>query len=218
MTYYTSFCIPRLCPLLHTAACATGINHFPASLLHEMKEFIMVTVGRCEAFAVIYLVKLDWFINTVNIAILWGQWGAPCCVPLHILEESCVQCEGLGCSSSLLITHHITFPWIRSAKTVFWQIRSGSLIIISMYAGEFNRVFCWRILQSKVLHTGPNYLLFFYKVVPGCLEFKDSSLTVLGFTVQYIFLYWSMVFAFAWPSSCMTSYARQDLSIWNGWF
>lgn len=149
MTYYTSFCIPRLCPLLHTAACATGINHFPASLLHEMKEFIMVTVGRCEAFAVIYLVKLDWFINTVNIAILWGQWGAPCCVPLHILEESCVQCEGLGCSSSLLITHHITFPWIRSAKTVFWQIRSGSLIIISMYAGEFNRVFAEGFCRVK---------------------------------------------------------------------
>lgn len=45
MTYYTSFCISRLCPLLYIAACAPGINHFPASLLHEMKEFIMLTVA-----------------------------------------------------------------------------------------------------------------------------------------------------------------------------
>lgn len=70
MTYYTSFCISRLCPLLYIAACAAGINHFPASLLHEMKEFIMVTVGRCEAFTVIYLGEIDWFINT--------EWTALC--------------------------------------------------------------------------------------------------------------------------------------------
>lgn len=45
MTYYTSSCISRLCPLLYIAACAPGINHFPASLLREMKEFIMLTVA-----------------------------------------------------------------------------------------------------------------------------------------------------------------------------
>ena len=71
MTYYTSFCISHLCPLLYIAACAPGINHFPASLLHEMKEFIMVTVVRCEAFTVIYLGEIDWFINT--------EWIALCC-------------------------------------------------------------------------------------------------------------------------------------------
>lgn len=64
MTHYTSFCISRLCPLQQRAAYTTGINHFPASLLHEMKESIMVTVGHCEALAVIYLVEIDWFINT----------------------------------------------------------------------------------------------------------------------------------------------------------
>lgn len=64
LTYYTSFCISCLCPPLYKAACTPGINHFPASLLHEMKEFIMVTVGQCEAFAVIYLGEIDWFINT----------------------------------------------------------------------------------------------------------------------------------------------------------
>lgn len=63
--------VSRLCPLLYIAACAPGINHFPASLLHEMKEFIMVTVGRCEAFTVIYLVEIDWFINT--------EWTVLCC-------------------------------------------------------------------------------------------------------------------------------------------
>lgn len=57
-----------------------------------------------------------------------------------ISNSSCVQCEGLGCSSSLLITHHITFPWIRSANTVFWQIRSGSLI---GFAEGFCRVKCY---------------------------------------------------------------------------
>lgn len=52
------FCISRLCPLLYITAYELRINHFPASLLHEMKVFIMVTVGRCEAFAVIYLGKM----------------------------------------------------------------------------------------------------------------------------------------------------------------
>ena len=58
MTYCSSFCISRLCPLLYITVCEPGINHFPVRLLHEMKEFIMVTVGRCEAFAVIYLGKM----------------------------------------------------------------------------------------------------------------------------------------------------------------
>lgn len=58
MTYCASFCISRLCPLLYITACEPGINHFPASLLHEMKEFIMVTVSRCKAFTVIYLGKM----------------------------------------------------------------------------------------------------------------------------------------------------------------
>lgn len=85
MTYYTSFCISRLCPLLYIAACATGINHFPASLLHEMKEFIMVTVGHCEAFTVIYLGEIDWFINTEwTVLLLWGQRCVPCCVSLSL--------------------------------------------------------------------------------------------------------------------------------------
>lgn len=52
------FCISCLCPLLYITAYELRINHFPASLLHEMKVFIMVTVGRCEAFAVIYLGKM----------------------------------------------------------------------------------------------------------------------------------------------------------------
>lgn len=64
MTYYTSFHISRLCPFLYISACATGINHFPASLLHEMKEFIMVTVSHCWEFSMIYLAEIDWFINT----------------------------------------------------------------------------------------------------------------------------------------------------------
>lgn len=58
MTYCASFCISRLCPLLYITACEPGINHFPASLLHEMNEFIMVTVSRCKAFTVIYLGKM----------------------------------------------------------------------------------------------------------------------------------------------------------------
>lgn len=53
MTYYISCRISRLCPPV--CACAPRINHFPASLLLEMKEFIMLTVGRCEVFIVIYL-------------------------------------------------------------------------------------------------------------------------------------------------------------------
>lgn len=71
MTYYTSFCISRLCPLLYIASCAPGINHFPASLLHEMKEFIMVTVDRCKAFTVIYLGGIDWLINTEWTVLHW---------------------------------------------------------------------------------------------------------------------------------------------------
>lgn len=71
MTYYTSFCISRLCPLLYIASCAPGINHFPASLLHEMKEFIMVTVNRCEALTVIYLGEIDWLINTEWTVLRW---------------------------------------------------------------------------------------------------------------------------------------------------
>jgi len=51
LTHYTRSYISGRCPPLYiVAASAPGINHFPASLLHEMKEFIMVTVGRCEAF------------------------------------------------------------------------------------------------------------------------------------------------------------------------
>lgn len=58
VTHCASFCISCLCPPPYISACKPGINHFPASLLHEMKGFIMVTVGRCEAFAVIYLGKM----------------------------------------------------------------------------------------------------------------------------------------------------------------
>ena len=64
-TRYARSCICLCCPTLYiVGASEPRINHFPASLLHEMKEFIMVTVGRCKAFIVIYLSEIDWFINT----------------------------------------------------------------------------------------------------------------------------------------------------------
>lgn len=96
MTYYTSFCISRFCPLLYIAACAPRINHFPASLLHEMKEFIMVTVGRCKAFTVIYLGEIDWFINT-EWTVLCG--GGSATHAAGCVERARLQYGGLSWAS-----------------------------------------------------------------------------------------------------------------------
>lgn len=95
-------------------ACTPRINHFPASLLHEMKEFIMVTVGCCKAFAVIYLREIDWFINTseqdfsegaVSCTLWWRNTsvGIPCsnterlpCFQLTSLPRQCSQWPTAG--------------------------------------------------------------------------------------------------------------------------
>lgn len=92
MTYCSSFCISRLCPLLYITVCEPGINHFPVRLLHEMKEYIMVTVGRCEAFAVIYLGKM---IDSLTMSEQCFTMG-----PVQALPTTC-RCACRGNMSSV---------------------------------------------------------------------------------------------------------------------
>lgn len=101
MTYCASFCISRLCPLLYITACEPGINHFLASLLHEMKEFIMVTVGRCEAFTVIYLGKMIDSLTLSEQCFTMGAVQRPLPHAAVCVQGTCLQYGGLSWASQL---------------------------------------------------------------------------------------------------------------------
>lgn len=94
VTYYTSFYISRFCPLLYIAARTPGINHFLASLLHEMKEFIMVTVAIARRSLVIYMDEIDWFIKSEWTVLCFGGSAA------YLAETRCMWWE-ITCSDLL---------------------------------------------------------------------------------------------------------------------
>lgn len=176
MTYCASFWISRLCPLLYIIACELAMNHFPASLLQEMKVFIMVTVGRCEAFTVIYLGKMT---DSLTMGEQWFTIGAMQCPLLHCavpVQGACLQHGGrrasplaaYSCSKVTSSAHYLASAELPGGGKRHF-VEKNRLFLISSPI----RLPTWRLPYNL---TSPSDLQFLQNILPRDTAKNSRSL------------------------------------------